>query len=291
MFEIQKELDNTLNDLKHFINNINEIDSINEFNTMYAKIKNYENNIIKINKTIQKIILVKDSLNIVLNNYILKKINKTQIYKLNDNNNIKNNSKLTPKNTTKNNKNISKDSIKPNININYKNITNDIRYNNINFVKFPVINISIDNLDIIENTPIYCINETQQYCIKINNNLIMGNIGNIYSKKNDAEKINKCKYTDCNNKFYEKECRYYHNNINRNFTNYSWNHINKNKDGKLDIKNHIIKYDEDNSRFIGSLNTLMEDLPYSSTNEKDLRNSQLMHDILLFMILSEYLIH
>jgi hypothetical protein len=163
--------------------------------------------------------------------------------------------------------------------------------NNINFVKFPIINISIDNLDIIENTPIYCINETQQYCIKINNNLIMGNIGNIYSKKNDAEKINKCKYTDCNNKFYGKECRYYHNNINRNFTNYSWNHINKNKDGKLDIKNKITKYDEDNSRFIGSLNTLMEDLPYSSTNEKDLRNSQLMHDILLFIVLSEYLIH
>jgi hypothetical protein len=289
MFEIQKELDNTLNDLKNFINNINEIDSINEFNTMYAKIKNYENNIIKINKTIQKIILVKDSLNIVLNNYILKKIHKTQIYKLNDNN--KNISKLTPKNTTKNNKNISKDSIKPNININYKNVTNDIRYNNINFVKFPIINISIDNLDIIENTPIYCINETQQYCIKINNNLIMGNIGNIYSKKNDAEKINKCKYTDCNNKFYGKECRYYHNNINRNFTNYSWNHINKNKDGKLDIKNNITKYDEDNSRFIGSLNTLMEDLPYSSANEKDLRNSQLMHDILLFIVLSEYLIH
>jgi hypothetical protein len=64
-----------------------------------------------------------------------------------------------------------------------------------------------------------------------------------------------------------------------------------NKDGKLDIQNNITKYDEDNSRFIGSLNTLMEDLPYSSTNEKDLRNSQLMHDILLFIVLSEYLIH
>ena len=68
--EIQKELDNTLNDLKNFINNIDNIDNINEFNTTYTKIKNYENNIIKINKTVQKIILVKDSLNIVLNNYL-----------------------------------------------------------------------------------------------------------------------------------------------------------------------------------------------------------------------------
>jgi hypothetical protein len=274
MFEIQKELDNTLNDLKNFINNINEIESINEFNTMYAKIKNYENNIIKINKTIQKIILVKDSLNIVLNNYILKKINKTQIYKLDDNN------KSNNKNNSKNH-----------VHINYKNITNDVRYNNVNFVKFPVINISINNLDIIENTPIYCINETQEYCIKINNNLIMGNIGNIFQKKNDANKINKCKYIDCDKKFYKKECKYYHNNINRNFTNYSWNHINKHKNGKIDIKNNINKYDVNNTRFIGSLNTLMEDLPFSSIDEKDLRNSQLMHDILLLMILSEYLIH
>jgi hypothetical protein len=270
MLDIQKELDNTLDDLNSFINNINNIDNINEFNTMYAKIKNYENNIIKINKTIQKIIVVKDSLNIVLNNYILKKINKTQMHKLNDN---------------------SKHNKKNNININYRNITNDAKFNNVNFVKFPVINISIENIDIIENTPIYYINETQQYCIKINNNLIMGNIGNIYSQKNDAMQINKCKYIDCNEKFYEKKCKYYHNNINRNFTNYSWNYINKNKNGKIDIKNNINKYDLDNSRFIGSLNTLMEDLPYSSINEKDLRNSQLMHDILLYMILSEYLIH
>lgn len=268
MLEIQKELDNTLNDLKNFINNIDNINNINEFNTTYAKIKNYENNIIKINKTVQKILLVKDSLNIVLNNYILKKINKKQIHKSTDNKNKKNN-----------------------IHISYKNITNDIKYNNINFVKFPVINVSIENLDIIENTPIYYLNETQQYCIKINNNLIMGNIGNIYSKKDDAEKINKCKYTDCDTKFYNKECKYYHNNINRNFTNYSWNHINKDKNGKIDIKNNITKYDLDNTRFIGSLNTIMEDLPYSSINEKELRNNQLIHDILIYMILSEYLIH
>ena len=274
MLEIQKELDNTLNDLKNFINNIDNIDSINEFNMMYAKIKNYENNITKINKTVQKIILVKDSLNIVLNNYILKKINKTQINKLN------NDSKHNGKNNGKNN-----------IHINYKNVTNDTKYNNVNFVKFPVINISIENLDIIENTPIYCVNETQQYCIKINNNLIMGNISNIFSNKNEAENINKCKYDDCNEKYYEKKCKYYHNNIKRNFTNYSWNYINKNKNGKLDIKNNIKNYDYDNSRFIGSLNTLMEDLPYSSINEKELRNSQLMHDILLYMVLSEYLIH
>lgn len=265
MVDIQQELDNILNELENSINTINNIDSINEFNTIYKNIQNYEKKIVNMNNTIKKIMLVKDSLNVVLNNFLLKKNNKKNNYKISNDDSNK-------------------------ISISHKNITNIVKYNNIDFVKFPVISISHENIDIIENTPLYYIKETKQYCIKINNNLIMGNIGNICFKKDNPERINKCKYDNCNKQFYEKKCKYFHNNINRNFSNYSWNHINKNKSGKVN-NNNIDKFDLDNSRFIGSLDTIMEDLPFSSINEKDLRNNQLMHDILLYLILSKYLIH
>ena len=275
MNDVQQKLDSALSDLENIMQTVDNIDDIDEFNIIYAKLKNYENNIIKINTTIKKILLIKDNLNIVINNYILKKINKKNLYKLQD-------CYSDSKNTISN-----KDSIK----INYKNVTNDEKFNTYAFTKFAVINISEKNLDSIENAPIYYITETEQYCMKINNNLIMGNISNICTAKNKT-KVNKCKNNNCSGSFYNKECKYFHNNESRNFTNYSWNHILNNKFGKYDLKNNILnlkKYDTENTRFIGSLDTLIEDLPFSSTNEKKLRSKQLIHDILLYMILSEYL--
>lgn len=269
---LDNALNNTLSNLEHFIDILYDIDSITEFNNIYTKIKNYEKNIVKLNNTLKKINTAKDSLNVVLNNYVLKKINKKNICELNSEKKCKNNKQINKK-----------------INIIYKNVTNDNKLNNMDFVKFPVINISLNDLDIIENTPIYYIQETQQYCIKINNNILKGNIGNICIKKDNPIKINKCKYNNCDEYYYEKKCKYFHNNISRNFTNYSWNHIIKNKIGKIDTTQNFNNYDVDNTRFIGSLDTLMEDLPFSSENEKDLRNSQLIHDLLLYMILSEYL--
>ena len=63
-------------------------------------------------------------------------------------------------------------------------------------MKCPVITLSKNNLDLIVNTPIYYIKETQQYCIKINNKLIKGNIGNIISE-NDINKNHGIKYKKC----------------------------------------------------------------------------------------------
>jgi len=284
MNDVQQKLNKELVDLENIMNKIDNIDD-NEFNNIYAKLKNYENNIDKINTTIKKILLIKDNLNIVINDHLLKKVkkknNKTD-------SNIFGNiySNLCDK------KNKNKESP---IKINYKNVTNDDRYKNYSFTKFAVLNISEKDLDIIENAPIYHINETDQYCIKINNNLIMGNIANIYDTNDKTikkTKTNKCKNNACSGLFYNKLCNYYHDDGIRNFTNYSWNHILKNKLGKFDLKNNILnikKYDLDNTRFIGSLDTLIEDLPFSSKNEKSLRSNQLMHDILLYMILSEYL--
>ena len=317
MNEIQQKLDNELINLENIMNKIDYIDD-NEFNNIYVKLKNYENNISKINITIKKILLIKDNLNIVINDHILKKINKkTKIYS--DNKSKSLNTKLNKKSNTANtintintiNSNItntnkaketnkeprcdsSTQSKKDNFKINYKNVTNNDKYNNYSFTKFAVINIFEKDLEYIENAPIYYINETEQYCIKINNNLIMGNIANIYdsSKQTVKTKVNKCKNTNCTGLFYNKLCNYYHDDEYRNFTNYSWNHLFKNKLGQYNLKNNTLnikKYDQDNTRFIGSLDTLMEDLPFSSVNEKKLRSNQLIHDILLFMILSEYL--
>lgn len=284
MNEVQKKLDSELTDLEDIMYKLDDIDDI-EFNNIYVKLKNYENHINKINSTIKKISLLKDNLNIVINNYILKKLTKKNIYQFNSNILSKNKQLENP------NKHIKND-----IKIKYKNVTNDDRYKNYQFTKFAVIDISEKNLDLIENTPIYYINETQQYCIKINNNIITGNISNIFNKndnnKSDIIKVTKCNNKNCTGIYYDKVCKFYHDGENRNFTNYSWNHVSKNKLGKYELKNNTLnfkKYDLDNTRFVGSLDTLIEDLSFSSINEKKLRSAQLMHDILLYMILSEYL--
>lgn len=289
MNEVQKKLDNELTDLEDIMYKLDDIDD-NEFNNIYVKLKNYENNIKKINTTIKKISLLKDNLNIVINNYILKKVTKKNIYQFNSGTSNKEDD-----NKHKRLENVNKH-IKNDVKIKYKNVTNVDKYNNYSFTKFAVIDISEKDLDLIENAPIYYINETQQYCIKINNNIIKGNIANIFNKndnsKQDITKVTKCKNTNCSGIFYNKMCKFYHEGENRNFTNYSWNHISKNKLGKCSLQNNILKfkkYDLDNTRFIGSLDTLVEDLPFSSNDEKKLRSGQLMHDILLYMILSEYL--
>ena len=70
MNDVQQKLDSALSDLENIMQTVDNIDDIDEFNIIYAKLKNYENNIIKINTTIKKILLIKDNLNIVINNYI-----------------------------------------------------------------------------------------------------------------------------------------------------------------------------------------------------------------------------
>jgi len=53
MNEIQQKLDNELTDLEKIMNKIDNFDD-SEFNNIYAKLKNYENNINKINSTLKK---------------------------------------------------------------------------------------------------------------------------------------------------------------------------------------------------------------------------------------------
>jgi len=281
MDELQNTLDIIYDDLKNI--NINSVDSnnINNINDLYNQIKMYENKINNIVKTVEIVTSLKDNLKKIFNCSIL------QIKKnINSNNQMISDSIST-------NKNIKN----AHLSIEYKNITNNNKFKNENYVKCPIIKISNDNIDNIINTPIYYLNDTKEYCIKINNKLIKGNIGNIFSdeayNKKESTKIYNCNKINCNNTHYnKKECKYYHQGDVRNFTNYSWKYISKNKLGKVYKKNNKqtnYNYDNENTRHVGSLDSLHEDLLLTNNGEKDLRNKQLMHDILIYQVLSQYL--
>ena len=268
MNSIQLTLDNILLDMSNINKNISICNSLEDINELYNKIKAYENDLQKINNTINTISSLKDNLKIVFNNHILKKSNK----------------KKTPNN-------FSKLELDKTQFISYKNITNRENFKGLDCVKCPVINISMENIDSIINTPIYFIIETNEYCLKVNNNLIKGNIGNIIDNCKENDNTRKCNKKNCNGVHFNKKCNFLHKDGVKNFPNYSWKYINKKKMGKLSINNNrlITNYDIENTRHVGSLNSLNEDLILSSNYEKELRNSQLMHDILIYQILNKYL--
>lgn len=271
MNNLENIVNNILKEVKYIEENINNKET-NLYNVEdnYKKIKNFEKDIKLITNKIESIDSIINNIKIIYN------------YKL-----------LNIKKNVYDQKKIKYDD---NYGVEYKNLTNKEDLNNKTYMKCPVITLSKNNLDLIMNTPIYYIKETKQYCIKINNKLIKGNIGNIISEndinKNNGIKYKKCKKINCDNKHYNKECIFYHNNEVRNFPNYSWKYINKNKLGKVKNINNKIQYnsyDLENSRFIGSLDTLVTDLQLTNKYEKKLRNNQLMHDILLYQILDQYL--
>jgi hypothetical protein len=275
-------LDNSLldiyNDLVIKIKDLNNKKiSIKKIEEIFIFIENYEIKIQKIKNQINKIENLKSQFKLLYMN---------KIKSIKDNINNINNIKINENTGTDNGNNYYK--------IKNINLTNDENYNNNKYYTSPVIIISENSMDKIINTPIYMIKETNEFCLKINNKIIKGNIGNIVDKHN-KKKIKKCNRLYCNNTFFnKKECKFYHENDNekRNFPDYSWKSILKNKYGTIKYKNKKIElnnYDIENTRFIGSLDTLNQDLVLTSIFEKKLRNKQLMHDILLYQILDNYL--
>lgn len=263
---------NELNFLNDDINNINN--NLNELNNIMIKIKNYENILYKIKTNTKMIETSLDNIKIIYDNKVFNMKHKLNKLPYIDNEECVDNSDISYE---------------------YKNITNNENFKNKDYTKCPVINISEKNKKFIINTPIYHINETDEYCIKINNKIISGNISNIISEKDkkNYKKIKKCNQICCNNKYYDnKECKFYHKNEIRNFTNYSWKHITNNKLGKIKIKNKNIifnNYDKENTRFVGSLDTLSNDIIFTNKYEKELREKQLVHDILIYQIIDQYL--
>lgn len=272
MESLQNIIDTIYLDIKKINNQIiNQNIPINELEDILLKIDNYDNQIKQLTNTLDMINNLKNNIKLIYNNKIL---------------NIKNKMGLNEKENNL---------YDYNYKIELKNITNLDKFKNKNYTKCPVIIINEKQLPLIINSPIYYIQDTKEYCIKINNKIIKGNIGNIFSDNDpNINKIKKCNKLYCNKLYHnKKDCRFYHENQEiRNFPNYSWKHIKKNKLGKIKSNKNIIsyeKYDLENTRFIGSLDTLSEDLIFTNISEKKLRNKQLMHDILLYQLLDQYL--
>ena len=280
MEELQIIVDKIYKDMKKINSQINKNINIKEFDDIFEKIDEYDNKLNMLTNTLNNINSLKNNLKLIYKNKLTNtKKNINNLDKLSEN--------LSNINSTLNSDNCE---------IKFKNITNLDKFKSQTYTKCAVISINQKQLPEIMNSPIYYIKETQEYCMKINNKLIRGNIGNIYNNPKKSKKIRQCTKIYCNNTHYQKKvCNFYHTDYNeqRNFSNYSWNHIKKNKLGKIKIQNNTInyeKYDLENSRFIGSLDSLREDLIFTNQFEKELRNKQLMHDILLYQILDQYLL-
>ncbi len=105
-----------------------------------------------------------------------------------------------------------------------------------------------------------------------------GNIGRIFGKHDSKVKVQPCTRTSCGKKFYDKECKFTHEHDIRNFMDYSWKHIGK-KPG-IDLFN---------TRTVGSLDSIASDLCGVDYRERDLRQYQLMHDLLIYCIIDNYI--
>lgn len=268
-------------------------------NILQESLNEIYNNFQQLNNQINKKNVSLENLENVINSLDKYDNQLKNIYNMiNSINNIKDHLKLLYSNKITNIKNMSikklpEDDSNYDYSIDLVNITNNDKYKTKKYCKCPVIIITEDAIPDIINTPIYLIKETNEYCIKINNKLIKGNIGNIVNNKNQ-KKIKKCNRMYCNKKYYsQQECKFYHEGKDiRNFPSYSWTPILKNKLGKSqNYNNNLItkSYDLENTRFLGSLDSLLEDLALTNEYEKKLRNNQLMHDLLLYQILDQYL--
>ena len=213
---LENLIDNIYNDLVVKTEDLNNNNiSINKIEEIFIFIENYETKIKKIKNQINKIENLKSQFKLLYMNKI-----KSIKDNINTGSNNINENKINGNNFYK---------------IENVNLTNDKNYNNKKYYTSPVIIISEKSIDKVINTPIYMIKETNEFCIKINNKIIKGNIGNIVDKHNN-KKIKKCNRLYCNNTFFnKKECKFYHENNNeiRNFPDYSWKSILKNKYGNI----------------------------------------------------------
>ena len=116
---------------------------------------------------------------------------------------------------------------------------------------------------------LYYIKDKKQYCLNINGTNIKGNIGKIFSKESIKTSI--CKKKNCS----KQDCSFSHDDDERNFTVGSWIYSGK----------KTPYY----TRRIGGKNTLKDDLVNIDKEEFQTecktRESQFMHDLLIYMLL------
>lgn len=154
------------------------------------------------------------------------------------------------------------------------------------------INIPVKTVETIAEIPcssLYYVNELKQFAINVEGIVIKGNLGNIvnYQQENSV----KCEYgPDCNSFVKNIKCSYYHDpedyikhnlpvsDCTKNFTSGSWIYSKK-KTTKSYFARHIGSKD----RIIHDLKTIKRT---QFRDEIANRESQLMHDLLIYFILN-----
>ena len=153
------------------------------------------------------------------------------------------------------------------------------------------------------------VNELNQYCIKINNLLLRGNIGNIYDKKIiNNSKINVhqvvicANRNNCKNILSNQYCKFYHdpidlyqlkdNKIISDEFYYMYINYTRNFSNTSRIYSQDLSFDK-NMRCIGSKSSLMNDILRIKTlniykNQIENMKHQVMHDLLILLKLSEH---
>jgi hypothetical protein len=169
-------------------------------------------------------------------------------------------------------------------------IRNENPENSINIVDDLKINaLTVDKFTDIPMSNIYYNETYKQFAININGYILRGNIGNI--KQYNDEQTALCKYgINCKNLINKKQCTYYHDpedfiqlkipidkNYCRNYTN--GNFI------------YSKKISDENFRHVSNKETLTRDIldvkKYNFTQEIKTRESQVMHDLLLYLIMTQ----
>jgi hypothetical protein len=155
------------------------------------------------------------------------------------------------------------------------------------------VKIPIKKVEFIKDLPIhnlYYVDSLKQYAININGIVIKGNLGNIVNYRDKYS--SRCEYgVHCKSFKNKKECNYYHDpedylyhkqpvpEIVRNYTAGSWIYCNK--------KNINTYY----TRHIGSKDKILYDLALLKKTqyieEVSIREGQLIHDLLIYLILNQ----
>lgn len=135
---------------------------------------------------------------------------------------------------------------------------------------------SVKYVDMIPDSPLYYVEKDKCFAVKINGIVIRGNLGIV---ADNPPKSVPCRSSA---RHPADQCTFYHDEDQRNFKTFSWVYT----ADEIDKKNK-------NMRHIGNKETLLYDINRLTMpdllNEYKLRESQMMHDMLILMTLRKYI--
>jgi len=137
----------------------------------------------------------------------------------------------------------------------------------------------VKNINMIPNTKLYWVSDIQQFSIRINDVLITGNMGNVFTDGSPQNNISNCKNENCKN----ENCIYLHNSSidTRNYTNLSWMYTPK----AITHKNRKMRHVGNKSSLNYDLEKMIKRDKKNTKEEIDIIINQTMHDLLILMAL------